>query len=81
MTAIEETAVLDQDLGGSGSERDLGIGGGFVLISAAWKRLFDAQRQHRLATTGIYAYVRHPQYVGFILVMFGFLLQWPTRET
>ena len=26
-------------------------------------------------------YVRHPQYVGFILVMFGFLLQWPTLLT
>ena len=59
----------------------VGIGGGFVLISAAWKRLFDAQRHHRLATTGIYVYVRHPQYVGFILVMFGFLLQWPTLLT
>jgi protein-S-isoprenylcysteine O-methyltransferase Ste14 len=34
-----------------------------------------------LATTGIYSYVRHPQYVGFILVMFGFLLQWPTLLT
>jgi hypothetical protein len=36
---------------------------------------------HALASTGIYAYVRHPQYVGFILVMFGFLLQWPTLLT
>ncbi|HSK10226.1 MAG TPA: isoprenylcysteine carboxylmethyltransferase family protein, partial [Vicinamibacterales bacterium] len=34
-----------------------------------------------LAITGPYAYVRHPQYVGFILVMFGFLLQWPTLLT
>lgn len=57
------------------------IGGGFVLISSGWKLLFDAQRQHTLATTGIYAYVRHPQYVGFISVMFGFLLQWPTLLT
>lgn len=24
---------------------------------------------------------RHPQYVGFIMVMFGFLLQWPTILT
>jgi protein-S-isoprenylcysteine O-methyltransferase Ste14 len=34
-----------------------------------------------LATTGPYAYVRHPQYAGFILVMFGFLVQWPTLLT
>jgi len=57
------------------------IGGGFVLISAAWKVLYEAQRQHTLATTGPYAYVRHPQYVGFILIMIGFLFQWPTLLT
>ena len=34
-----------------------------------------------MATWGCYAYVRHPQYVGFIMVMFGFLLQWPTLLT
>jgi protein-S-isoprenylcysteine O-methyltransferase Ste14 len=57
------------------------IGGGFVLISAAWKVLYDAQQTRSLAATGPYSYVRHPQYVGFILVMFGFLLQWPTILT
>ncbi len=57
------------------------IGGGFILISAAWKVLYETQRQHTLATTGPYAYVRHPQYVGFILIMLGFLFQWPTLLT
>jgi protein-S-isoprenylcysteine O-methyltransferase Ste14 len=57
------------------------IGGGFILISAAWKVLYDAQQTRSLATTGPYSYVRHPQYVGFILVMFGFLVQWPTILT
>lgn len=57
------------------------IGGGFILISAAWKVLYDAQQSRSLATTGPYGYVRHPQYVGFIMVMFGFLLQWPTILT
>ena len=57
------------------------IGGGFILISAAWKVLYDAQQTRTLATRGPYSYVRHPQYVGFILVMFGFLLQWPTILT
>src|SRR5712691_7905148 len=57
------------------------IGGGFVLISAGWKVLYEAQQQHRLATTGVYSCVRHPQYVGFVLVMFGFLVQWPTLLT
>ena len=54
---------------------------GFFVISASWRVLFDAQRKRALATTGPYSYVRHPQYVGFILVMFGFLLQWPTLLT
>jgi protein-S-isoprenylcysteine O-methyltransferase Ste14 len=57
------------------------VGGGFILISAAWRVLYDAQQTRILATTGPYNYVRHPQYVGFILVMFGFLLQWPTILT
>jgi protein-S-isoprenylcysteine O-methyltransferase Ste14 len=57
------------------------IGGGFVLIANAWGVLYEAQRRGELATTGPYAYLRHPQYAGFILVMFGFLLQWPTLLT
>jgi len=57
------------------------IFGGFVLISVAWRVLYNAQQANALASTGIYSYVRHPQYVGFILVMFGFLLQWPTLLT
>jgi len=54
---------------------------GFLLISAAWRVLYEAQREGRLAVTGPYAYVRHPQYVGFVMIMFGFLLQWPTLLT
>src|SRR3989338_6556790 len=57
------------------------IFGGFILLSAAWKALYEAQQTHTLATTGPYAYVRHPQYVGFILIMLGFLFQWPTLIT
>ena len=57
------------------------IGAGFILLGSAWKVLYAAQRQHKLAITGAYARVRHPQYVGFILIMFGFLLQWPTLIT
>ena len=57
------------------------IFGGFVLLAAAWNVLYKAQRTHTLATTGVYASLRHPQYVGFILIMVGFLLQWPTLLT
>lgn len=54
---------------------------GFLLLFKAWQQLFQAQRQHRLATSGIYSYLRHPQYLGFITIMFAFLLQWPTIPT
>lgn len=57
------------------------IGGGFILIAAAWRILYDAQRRGTLATSGPYDYVRHPQYAGFILVLAGFLVQWPTLLT
>lgn len=57
------------------------IFGGFILLASAWSTLYKAQRSHSLAMTGIYAHVRHPQYDGFILIMIGFLLQWPTLLT
>jgi protein-S-isoprenylcysteine O-methyltransferase Ste14 len=57
------------------------IGGGFVLIAAAWRVLHEAQRQRRLATDGPYRRLRHPQYAGFALIMIGFFLQWPTLVT
>jgi protein-S-isoprenylcysteine O-methyltransferase Ste14 len=57
------------------------IGGGFWLLASAWQVLYEAQRAHRLATTGAYARIRHPQYIGFVLIMTGFLVQWPTLIT
>jgi protein-S-isoprenylcysteine O-methyltransferase Ste14 len=59
----------------------IAIFGGFILLSASWRVLYKAQQEHKLATTGPYVHVRHPQYVGFILIMLGFLLQWPTLPT
>ncbi len=60
---------------------DVFIFGGFILLSSAWKVLYGAQRSYTLAVTGPYARLRHPQYVGFVLIMLGFLLQWPTLIT
>ncbi len=57
------------------------IGGGFWLLAAAWRVLHAAQADGRLATDGPYAHIRHPQYVAFVLIMLGFLLQWPTLVT
>jgi protein-S-isoprenylcysteine O-methyltransferase Ste14 len=57
------------------------IGGGFILLASAWRVLYRAQQSHALASTGPYAHVRHPQYAAFILIMLGFLVQWPTLLT
>ncbi len=57
------------------------LAGGFILISSAWEKLYKAQKTHNLATTGLYARVRHPQYDGFVLILLGFLFQWPTILT
>ena len=54
---------------------------GFILLSNAWQVLYHAQRSKTLATTGPYSRIRHPQYVAFVMILLGFLLQWPTLLT
>jgi protein-S-isoprenylcysteine O-methyltransferase Ste14 len=54
---------------------------GLFLLASSWRVLYAAQKSQTLATTGPYSYVRHPQYVAFIAIMFGFVLQWPTIPT
>jgi len=49
------------------------IFGGLILLWWSWNVLYSVQKSRALATTGPYAYVRHPQYVAFIAVMFGFV--------
>ena len=57
------------------------LGFGFYLLSAAWNVLYHAQQRNALAKAGPYARIRHPQYVAFVLILVGFLLQWPTLLT
>lgn len=57
------------------------LGLGFYLLSIAWSVLYQAQRRQSLATAGPYAWIRHPQYVAFVMILLGFLLQWPTLLT
>lgn len=54
---------------------------GMIMIANAWSTLYKAHKEGKLATTGLYSYVRHPQYDGFLLVMIGYLLMWPTIIT
>lgn len=54
---------------------------GLILLSYAWGILYNAQKRNKLATTGPYKVIRHPQYMGFIIIMVGFIFQWPTLLT
>jgi len=49
---------------------------GVLLIYSGWSLIHASPT--RLVTYGIYSYVRHPQYLGFIILIIGFLIQWPT---
>lgn len=52
---------------------------GILLIIFGWKGIHEAKGG--IVTTGIYAYVRHPQYLGFLLLTFGMNLEWMTFFT
>jgi protein-S-isoprenylcysteine O-methyltransferase Ste14 len=53
---------------------------GLVLLYLGWKEIF-LERGDRLITRGIYRTIRHPQYLGLILVTLGELVVWPTIPT
>lgn len=55
--------------------------GGLILIAKAWDVLYKSQKVNKLVVSGAYQYIRHPQYTGFVLIIIGFLLQWPTLIT
>lgn len=54
---------------------------GMAILALSWNVLYKSQKTGELAATGPYKYVRHPQYAAFMLIMVGFLIQWPTLPT
>jgi len=52
---------------------------GYTLLSKGWTQIHAAHGD--MVTDGIYVYARHPQYTGLLLVIVGFLVQWPTLLT
>jgi len=52
---------------------------GMALVAVGWAQVFRARYQ--LVTTGLYRIVRHPQYVGLMLIVIAFNIQWPTILT
>ena len=55
------------------------IAAGVSLLALGWHRIYRGKGG--LVIDGIYAFVRHPQYLGLILIVIGFLIQWPTLPT
>ena len=52
---------------------------GLGLLAEGWRQIYHARREGRLATDGLYGVVRHPQYTGIFLAIFGEgIVHWPT---
>jgi len=54
---------------------------GISLIARGWHLFYSAQQKDKLATERVYSYMRHPQYTGIYLALFGQLIHWPTLPT
>ena len=54
---------------------------GMVLIIMGWITLYRNIKPNEIVTNGIYSVSRHPQYFGFILIVIGWLVGWPTILT
>lgn len=53
----------------------LGIG----IFFQGWRQVHRARQQNRLVTDGLYRFVRHPQYTGLFIALFGEgIVHWPT---
>ena len=52
---------------------------GIGLFVQGWRQVYYARQEDRLVTDGLYGYVRHPQYTGLFLALFGEgVVHWPT---
>ena len=52
---------------------------GIGLFAQGWRQLYRARQKNQLVTTGLYRFVRHPQYTGLFIGLFGEgVVHWPT---
>ena len=52
---------------------------GIGLFIEGWRELYRAHEEKRLATEGLYGLIRHPQYSGLFIGLFGEgVVHWPT---
>ncbi len=54
---------------------------GIMFIVTGWVTLYKNIKKNEIVENGIYSYSRHPQYLGFILIILGWLVGWPTILT
>ena len=54
---------------------------GALLIIVGWVTLYFGVKRKKLVTNGVYAFSRHPQYLGFIIIISGWIIGWPTMLT
>ncbi len=52
---------------------------GALLSLIGWRQLWGHRKG--LIHTGLYRYIRHPQYSGFFLFIIGSMINWPTIPT
>ncbi len=53
--------------------------GGFGIFIQGWRELYRAKKEERMVTDGLYGLVRHPQYTGLFIGLFGEgVIHWPT---
>jgi protein-S-isoprenylcysteine O-methyltransferase Ste14 len=51
---------------------------GLALIAVGWQQIHRAEG---MVTTGLYRWMRHPQYTGIFLFTLGWILHWPSVLT
>ncbi|MDZ7689154.1 MAG: isoprenylcysteine carboxylmethyltransferase family protein [Halobacteriales archaeon] len=52
---------------------------GIIIVAVGWVTIYRSDEE--VVSSGIYAYSRHPQYVGILLVVFGWFVHWPSLLT
>ncbi|VVP22902.1 methyltransferase family protein [Pseudomonas fluorescens] len=72
--------------GATGAMLEMMLGGVFIVVGLAllirgWVQVYRTSLEGKLATQGVYGVVRHPQYTGIMLAVFGQVIHWPTVIT
>jgi protein-S-isoprenylcysteine O-methyltransferase Ste14 len=52
---------------------------GLIIMGIGWRKIYKGEGE--LVTDSLYRYIRHPQYLGLMLITSGMLIQWPTILT